>query len=117
MEHPRSDERFFAMLSYALGFWFPVVAPLIIFLLRRDSRFVSFHALQAMFIPLGLMLLGAIAGVLTAIGLGLVAFPIFVFIAIAGFIGWLCKIFGAFKSFNGEWYRVPMVSSYAERIA
>jgi uncharacterized membrane protein len=33
------------MLSYALAFCFPVVAPLVIFLVKRQSRFVAFHAL------------------------------------------------------------------------
>jgi len=43
-----SDERTMAVLSHALqlvGGW---IAPLIIFLVKRDSRFVSFHALQAL---------------------------------------------------------------------
>jgi uncharacterized membrane protein len=117
MDHPNSNERFWAMLAYALAFWFPIVAPLVIFLLWRSSRFVAFHALQAMFIPLGLMLLGTIATFLGGIGLGLLAIPIGIFAAVAGILGWCCKVVGAFRSFHGDWYRVPFVWSWAERIA
>ncbi len=45
---PTQDERTYATLAHALqvvGWW---IAPLIIFLLHRRSRFVSFHALQAL---------------------------------------------------------------------
>ncbi len=43
-----SDERSMATLAHALqiiGAW---IAPLIIWLIRRESKFVSFHALQAL---------------------------------------------------------------------
>ena len=46
------DERTMATLSHALqliGSW---IAPLIIFLIRRQSRFVSFHALQALLLQI-----------------------------------------------------------------
>jgi uncharacterized Tic20 family protein len=46
------DERTMAVLAQALqvvGGW---IAPLVIFLLRRQSRFVSFHSLQVLFLHL-----------------------------------------------------------------
>jgi uncharacterized membrane protein len=46
------DERSMATLAHALqliGSW---IAPLIIFLIRRHSRFVSFHALQALLLQI-----------------------------------------------------------------
>lgn len=46
------DERTMATLAHALqliGSW---IAPLIIFLIRRRSRFVSFHALQALLLQI-----------------------------------------------------------------
>lgn len=47
-----SDERTMATLAHALqivGWW---IAPLIIFLIRRQSRFVAFHALQALLLQI-----------------------------------------------------------------
>jgi uncharacterized Tic20 family protein len=46
------DERTMATLAHVLqliGSW---IAPLIIFLIRRQSRFVSFHALQALLLQI-----------------------------------------------------------------
>ena len=49
---PTQDERTMATLAQALqliGGW---IAPLVIFLIRRQSRFVSFHALQALLLQI-----------------------------------------------------------------
>src|SRR5215471_9211985 len=49
---PTQDECTMATLAHALvliGGW---IAPLIIFLIRRQSRFVSFHALQALLLQI-----------------------------------------------------------------
>jgi uncharacterized membrane protein len=49
---PTQDERTMATLAHALqiiGAW---IAPLVIFLIRRESRFVSFHALQALLLQI-----------------------------------------------------------------
>jgi uncharacterized membrane protein len=45
---PSSDEKTMATLAQVLqiiGSW---IAPLVIYLLRRESKFVSFHAMQAL---------------------------------------------------------------------
>jgi len=49
---PTSDERTMAILAHVLqlvGWW---IAPLIILLVKRESRFVSFHALQALLLQI-----------------------------------------------------------------
>ena len=49
---PTQDEMTMATLAHALqliGSW---IAPLIIFLVKRESRFVSFHALQALLLQI-----------------------------------------------------------------
>jgi uncharacterized Tic20 family protein len=54
---PTADERTMATLAHVLQLvgWF--IAPLIIFFTKRESRFVSFHALQAVFLQLVYMVL------------------------------------------------------------
>ena len=54
---PSQDERTMAILTHVLqivGWW---IAPLIIFLIKRESRFVSFHALQALLLQIVYMIL------------------------------------------------------------
>lgn len=45
---PTQDERTFALLAHVLGIFSGFIAPLIFFLVKRDSKFVSFHALQSL---------------------------------------------------------------------
>ena len=45
---PSQDERTMATLAHALQLVLSWIGPLVIFLIRRESRFVSFHALQAL---------------------------------------------------------------------
>jgi uncharacterized protein len=56
LEEPTSDEKTFAVLAHALQLvgWF--IAPLIILLLNSRSKFVRFHALQALFLQIAYML-------------------------------------------------------------
>jgi uncharacterized Tic20 family protein len=46
---PTADERSMATLAHALQMVGGPLAPLIIWLIKRESRYVSFHALQALF--------------------------------------------------------------------
>jgi uncharacterized membrane protein len=46
------DERTMATLAHALQLIDSWIAPLVIFLIRRRSRFVSFHALQALLLQI-----------------------------------------------------------------
>jgi uncharacterized membrane protein len=59
------DERTMGTLAHVLQLVGGFIAPLIIFLVKRDSRFVSFHALQALLLQalyfvLMMLMMGAI---------------------------------------------------------
>jgi len=43
---PTEDEKTMAMLAYVLAIFSGFIAPLVIYLVKRQSRFVAFHALQ-----------------------------------------------------------------------
>jgi uncharacterized membrane protein len=61
---PTQDERTMALLAQVLqivGWW---IAPLVIFLIKRQSKFVSFHALQALLLQVLEMCLMAVGMVL-----------------------------------------------------
>ncbi|HLK04843.1 MAG TPA: DUF4870 domain-containing protein [Candidatus Acidoferrum sp.] len=45
---PTPDEKTFALLAHVLGIFSGFIAPLVFFLVKRDSKFVSFHALQSL---------------------------------------------------------------------
>jgi uncharacterized Tic20 family protein len=51
-ELPSQDERTMAILAHVLQLVGSFVAPLVILLTKRESRFVSFHALQALLLQI-----------------------------------------------------------------
>ena len=92
----KENDNVMAALAYLLGF----VSGIIIYLIEKDkpdkSRFVMFHAVQAII-------------------LGLVWF-IFSFVPVIGqlvvFITWVVMIY---KAYTGEEYHLPVIGEYAEK--
>lgn len=121
------------MLAHVLqavsGFW----GPLVIYIVKRDNRFVAFHAVQA--------LIWQVAYVIVAFGSIIVAFTGIVFhmptansapppkaIFIAMPLVWLVMMAGwavsitlaiiyGIKANRGEWAAYPIIGRWARRIA
>jgi len=55
---PTKDECTMAMLAHLLQVFSGFIGPLIIFLVKRDSRFVKYHALQCLIWQAGYMVIG-----------------------------------------------------------
>jgi uncharacterized protein len=128
------DERTMAILVHVLqlvGWW---IAPLIIFLIRRQSRFVSFHALQALLLQIVNMVLwfGCMILWMTVIFSSVILHPpakdapppaIFILFPLIWlvFMGlWavaitLAIVF-ALKAGRGEWADYPLLGPLARRI-
>ncbi|PYX86624.1 MAG: hypothetical protein DMG68_14755 [Acidobacteria bacterium] len=122
-----------AILAHVLqlvGWW---IAPLIIFMIKRESRFVSFHALQALLLQLAYMIvMGAfvvlwVASVFLTIGTqaGHQGGPpppiIFLFPLVwLGFMGiWVVMLVVAIvygiKAGRGEWAEYPLIGRLARK--
>jgi uncharacterized membrane protein len=129
-----SDERSMAVLAHALqvvGGWIP---PLIIFFVKRQSRFVSFHSLQVLFLELVYLAI-ALCGMLFWFATMAVTilhtqvnhnhFPVAFFAVFAifwlGWMGvWITKIVVAviysIKAGRGEWSEIPVVGGLARSV-
>ena len=115
-----ADEKLWGMLAHLLtllGYVVVVgeyIAPLVIYLVYKDrSRFVAFHALQALFFQL-LALAVSVALMLffiVTLGLGLLlAAPLEIALAIAVLV---YTIIAAIQANNGVWYELPIVGRWA----
>ena len=125
-----------ATLAHALqvvGWW---IAPLIIFAIKRDSRFVAFHALQALLLQVAILVLWIfgmvvfVASIFATIpmnGVGaqpnapppalFIFFPIFWLLGMGGWIFVLVvAIVYAVKAGRGEWSNYPVFGKLARRI-
>lgn len=128
---PTQDERTFATLAHALqipGWW---IAPLIILLTKKESRFVKFHATQALLLQcLHVMVTVTTMVVFFAVMLGtiahagapkpeppmaLFAFMPFVWLAMFGMyvLVLVLSIMYAIKAGRGEWAGYPVIGSIA----
>lgn len=104
------DDKTMAMLSYILGIFTGFLGPLILWLVKKDqSKFVAFHALQALilhaFVVAGYMLSGFLMFVL----IGFLTGPAF-FI-----IGLIYSLVAGLAANNGDWYEIPIVGKLARQ--
>ena len=128
------DERTMATLAHALqliGSW---IAPLIIFLIRRRSRFVSFHALQALLLQIVHTIIVVVLMVFWFSTIFSVVFqasgkqpdfpPVFFILFPLVWLGFMALWVGtliiaimyAIKAGRGEWADYPVLGKLARKI-
>lgn len=134
---PSQEERTMATLAHALqivGSW---IAPLIIFLINRKSRFVSFHALQALLLQI-LHLIAVMVFVVVFVMVMLftivphaiegkppaqppialfLMFPfLWLFLVAAGITIIIIAVVYCIKAGRGEWAEYPVLGKLARRM-
>ncbi|MFN3653260.1 MAG: DUF4870 domain-containing protein [Armatimonadota bacterium] len=103
------EEKTLAMLAHLLGIFTGFIGPLILYVVRRDSRFIAFHALQSVLFQLGLIVALFVSALLVLVLIGMVLFPA---VAIGGLI---YAVIAAVKSYQGEWFSYWLVGPIARR--
>ena len=113
------DERMMAMLAHILAIFTGFIAPLVIYLIRKDqSRFVAFHAMQS------LMLVGAyivimivlyiLVFIITLVTMGIGA-VLYIPLMILAFVPMIFQILAGVHANNGEWYEYPVIGQMARK--
>jgi uncharacterized membrane protein len=130
-----ADERTIALLAHMLQIMLWWIAPLVIFLIKRDSKFVSFHALQALLLQVVHLLL-LISGVILWFGVLVLAAasapasghmpppPELFFLMPVLWLSWtgvglmvlLAAIVYGVKAGRGEWAEYPVLGPLALKI-
>ncbi len=134
---PTPDERTLAMLAHILQTFSWFIGPLVIYLVKRNSRFVAFHALQALiwqaaFLALSILSMAALFVVMFSTVLthpsptpsggpppGLfIVFPFIWLLMMGGWVGGLILgIVYGIKANQGEWAGYPIIGRWARRLA
>ena len=104
------DDKTMAMLSYILGIFTGFLGPLILWLVKKDqSRFVAFHALQALILHAVVVVGYILSSFLVIVLIGFLTYPAF-FI-----IGLVYSILAGLAANNGDWYEIPVIGKLARQ--
>src|SRR5262249_50777601 len=130
------DERTMATLAHALQLIASWIAPLVIFLINRKSRFVSFHALQALLLQIVYSIVivlftvgwfflilsaafvhgAATKGASPPVALFFVIPLFWLFLIGAGITILILAIVYCIKAGRGEWAEYPVLGKWARRM-
>lgn len=102
-----------AHLAYLLGGLGFIVAPLIIFLLKKDDSFVYEHAKQALIAHLAILILSIITSLLCMIVIGVLLLPV---IALLWLLLLITSIIAAVKAINGQYYEYPLIQKLVQKL-
>ena len=106
------DDRTMGMLSYILGIFTGFVGPLVLWLIKKDqSKFVAYHALQALILHAVVVIGYILSGFLVIMLIGFLTYPAF-FI-----LGLVFSIIAGMAANRGEWYEIPVIGKFARQQA
>ena len=102
-----------AHLSYFFGGLGFVIAPLLIYFLKKEDLFVADHAKQALVAHIFILLAGSVVGMLSVLLIGILLWPIF-FLLLLGLL--VTSLVAAWKALDGELYRYPLIQGVVNRL-
>ncbi len=102
-----------AHISYFLGGLGFIIAPLIIFLLKKDDDFVYEHSKQALVAHLAILAASFFAGFLCMLVIGVFLLPV---VAIVWLILLVTSIIAASKALQGESYQYPFIQKLVDKL-
>lgn len=87
-----SNSNLIAAIAHISVLFMPVILPVLILLLKKDDKYVSYHAMQATIYQILMFVIAMIVGIFT-LGLGLIiVMPLLV----------LYGLYGTWKAFQGD---------------
>lgn len=100
---PTKDEKLLAVLLYVLSFPTPLLGPLVIWLIKKDSPFIDYHGREYFNFLISYTIYGVIAGILSLVVIGWLILPIL------GVAAVIFTIIAAIRAYEGVEYRIPFI--------
>ena len=96
---PTSDERTFGILSHVLTLVFPILAPLVIYLIKKDeSKYIAYHAKESLNFQITVMI-AVLVLLVSIIGILL--------LWVVGIASLVLVIIATIKASEGKLYKYP----------
>lgn len=100
----KSEERLLAAGMYVLSLFFPIIAPLIIWLLKKEeSSFIDIHGKEYFNFFISYLIYSIVAGILTMVIIGIFL------LWVLGIAALIFSIIAAVKAYEGKEYRFPWI--------
>lgn len=98
-----SEERNLALLSHVLCIIIGIIAPLIIWLIKKDeSAYVADHAKESLNFQISMIIYSFVAGILCFAVIGFVLLPLI------GLFALVCIIIATVRASKGQMYEYPL---------
>ena len=111
-----SEQKFLAIIAHiaylfgGIGF---IIAPLLIFLLKKDDDFVYYHAKQALVAHLAILVVSLAVYLLCLLLIGFLLLPL---LAVVWLILIVTSLLAIFSAVNGELYQYPFIQNLVEKL-
>jgi uncharacterized protein len=102
-----------AHLAYFFGGLGFIIAPLVIFLLKKDDPFVQDHAKQALVAHLAILCASVAVSVLSLLLIGLLLIPV---LAVLWVVLVITSFLAAWEAWKGSYYRYPLIQGLVEKL-
>lgn len=100
---PSNDERMIAMLLYLISLFVPIIGPLIIWLMKRESSdFIDYHGKEYFNFFISFTVYSIVSTILIVVLIG------FILVAVVAILVIIFTIIACVKAYGGEKYRIPL---------
>jgi uncharacterized protein len=100
----KSEERMLAAILYVVSLFFPIIGPLVIWLLKKDeSSFINYHGREYFNFFISYTVYSVISGILVFLLVGILL------LWVLGIMALVFTIIAAVKAYEGNEYRFPLV--------
>jgi len=100
----QSEERMLAAILYVVSLFFPIIGPLVIWLIKKDeSSFINYHGREYFNFFISYTVYSVISGILVFLIVGIFL------LWILGIMALVFTIIAAVKAYEGNEYRFPLV--------
>lgn len=100
----KSEERMLAAILYVVSLFFPIIGPLVIWLLKKDeSSFINYHGREYFNFFISYTVYTIISGILVFLLVGIFL------LWILGIMALIFTIIAAVKAYEGNEYQFPLI--------
>ncbi len=107
------DANITALIGYPIG-----ILALILIFIEKDNRWVRFHSLQSVLYWVAVTVIYIVLGIITGVFFAISTTMGYIFgslIGLFGLIVFIGMIFLAYKAYQGETFKLPVIGNMAEK--